>query len=128
MKMQITLPEIGGGMTTDKSFLVAHPNLFLGAGFQLAAPTQGFYWMGRFGYAMVDEPRLTSGSTVAVDGLGNPEFEWKGALTVGTTFIYKVNDSMSVKLGGEVYSTRIGTWSVTAALSVDPQKVFSAFK
>lgn len=128
MKMQITLPEIGGGMTTDKSFLVAHPNLFLGGGFQLAAPAQGFYWMGRLGYAMVDEPRIISGSTVATDGLGNPEFQWKGALTLGTAFIYKVTDSMSIKLGGDVYSTHVGTWDITAALSIDPTKFFKALQ
>lgn len=127
MKIQITFPEIAGGMTTDKSILVVHPNLFVGGGFQMAAPSAGFYWMGRLGYAMIDEPRL-KGSTVPINALGAPEFQWKGALTIGSTFMYKVTDSLSVKLGADAYSTRVGSWSVTAAVSLDPTKVFQSFK
>lgn len=127
--MQLTLPEIGGGVDTDKQFLVAHPNLFVGTGFQLAAPSKDFYWMGRIGCAWVDEPKIISGSKVALNGFDLPEFkQLQPAAAMGCSMVYRITDALAAKVAGNVYLTDVGSWNISAALSVDPAKFFSSLK
>jgi len=129
LKLQVTLPEIGGGVDTDKKFLIAHPNIFAGVGFQLAAPAKDFYWMGRLGCSWVDEPKMVSGSKVALDSLGNPEFkQLQSAVTMGASMVYRITDALAAKVAGNVYLTGVGSWNISAAVSIDPTKFFSSLK
>jgi hypothetical protein len=132
LKLQSTA-EVGGGFTTDKKFLEVHPDLFLGAGLQVAylgansASSFGnTYIILRSGYAAVDEPRLISGSTVALDQLGNPEFDLKWSPSVGAQAILKLSSAICVEMGANVYFTKLSSWNISAGVSIDPSTFFKS--
>lgn len=128
IKMQITAPEIVAGAQTDKDFLKIYPNVSINAGFQLAAPSQNFYWEGQAGYGWIDVPEIAYGSVVSEDSANYPKFQFSGCFSMGSRFVYRVTSSISVEMGGNVYFARLGSWNLFAAASIDPTKFFSALK
>jgi hypothetical protein len=134
IKQQVTL-EVSGGFATDRDFLAIHPNLFLGAGWQGRFPAPNLtpqslpaILTGRVGFARIDEPRLISGSTVALNNLGNPEFDSVWTPSVGVQMIYPINSSVNLQAGGNVYFTVApASWNFNLGLTLDLAKFFSTF-
>jgi hypothetical protein len=124
--------EFAGGFTTDDAFNKVHPNLFFGAGFQMAYTPAGTtnvglgntYVLFRTGYGSFDQPKLTSGRDVAMDDFDLPEFEREWAPTFGATMVFKMSRSLSFQLTSNVYFADRANWNISAGLSLDPAKFF----
>ncbi len=122
--------EFAGGFTTDDAFNKVHPNLFFGAGFQMAYTPAGStniglgntYVLFRTGYGSFDQPKLTSGRDVAMDDFDLPEFEREWAPTFGATMVFKMSRSLSFQLTSNVYFADRANWNISAGLSLDPAK------
>lgn len=136
-RVQSTL-EIGGGVTTDKDGNKLHPSLFLGGGLQLvnrrnsagveSGPGDVFFTL-RAGMAKVNQPILNpGGTTVALDPLGKPTFDWGWTPSFGTSVIMKLTDAFAAQLGANVYFTDVSSWNVTAGVNIDPAKLFGLGK
>jgi len=133
-KMQSTL-DIAGGVVTDKNDLLLHPNIFIGGGFQGAYSLGGTnssllgLWSGRIGMARVDHPHLTSGSTVALNGLNEPRFDAVWAPSLGFGITLPVTSALNARFGGNVYFTeRPASWNLSVGVDLDIAKFFSALK
>jgi hypothetical protein len=124
--------EFAGGFTTDDAFNKVHPNLFFGAGFQMAYTPAGptnvvlgnTYVLFRTGYGSFDQPKLTNGRNVAMDDFDLPRFEQEWAPTFGATMVFKMNRSLSFQLTSNVYFADRANWNISAGLSLDPAKFF----
>jgi hypothetical protein len=124
--------ELSGGFVTDKNFLTIHPDLFIGGGYQLKDTWSSgpFYWFARIGAGRVDHPVLTSGSSVALNGLNEPIFTPKWAASLGTLIIIPTGmNGVSAQVGGNVYlSQPPASWNLTVGVSIDPMAWFGGKK
>jgi hypothetical protein len=133
-KMQATF-EVAGGVVTDKNNLLLHPNIFLGGGFQGAYVRNGSggpllgLWSGRIGMAQVDQPRILSGSSVALNGLNEPVFDATWVPSLGFDITVPVTTVISGVFGGNVYFTdNPASWNMSVGISLDIDKFFNAMK
>jgi hypothetical protein len=134
VKQQVTL-ELSGGFATDKNFLVVHPNLFIGGGWQGRFPAPNLtpqplpaVLCGRVGLARIDEPHLLAGDTVALDSLGEPIFDQIWTPSMGFQMVYPINSAVNLQAGGNVYFTAApASWNLNLGLTLDLGKFFSAF-
>lgn len=124
LNQQATI-ELGGGFTTDKEFLAIHPNYFVGLGYQFH--NKDWLWQTRFGLGAADVPRITSGSTVATDSRGLPQFDFKATPTWGTTITYSLNPTVKLQLGANAFFEKQATWNLSAGVSIDPAAAFKGF-
>lgn len=128
-KFQLTA-ELSGGFVTDKDFLTVHPNFFAGAGGQWKFAFNGGsgYLITRAGMAMIDQPKFTSGSTVAINNIGEPEFDDTWAPSLGTVFMLPILPAISLQAGGNTYFTHSApaSWNITLGITLDLSKFFGA--
>ena len=132
-KHQVSL-ELNGGFASAKDHLDLHPNAFVGLGWQASffmnSTNQG-YWIGRAGYAWVDQPILMHGTnTVELDQLQQPKFAMKGAPSIGIIVSFPLTSALSFQTSANAYflDHPPASWNASIGLSVDISKVFGALK
>jgi hypothetical protein len=114
--------ELGGGFVTDKEFLAIHPNVFMGLGYQFH--NQDWTWQTRFGFGGADVPVMKSGSNVATNSVGLPQFDLKLAPSWGTTLTYKLSSAFYLQMDANAYFDSRATWNLSAGVSIDPAVAF----
>ena len=128
--IQATL-EIDGGFVTDRHNLLLHPNILVGGGFEFlyfrgpdSDPMPGF-WAGRIGLAQVDQPKLLTDSSVALNGRDEPEFKSSWVPALGFDVTFPISHTLSAQFGGNAYFTDSpSSWNLTVGLVVDVDKLF----
>jgi hypothetical protein len=128
--VQATL-EISGGFVTDRHNLLLHPNIFVGGGFQFLyfrGPESDLlpgFWTGRIGLAQVDQPKLITDSSVALNGRDEPEFKSSWVPALGFDVTFPISHTLSAQFGGNAYFTDSpSSWNLTVGLVVDVDKLF----
>lgn len=136
LKQQVTL-EIGGGFTADRQHLDLHPSFFAGLGYQASFPFSGInstnraYWVGRVGYALIDQPNLVSGTTnnaVKLNSINEPDYSFKGAPAMGLNIVLPLSSAVSLQTGFNAYFTDNppSSWNANIGITLDISKFFGA--
>lgn len=128
-KMQVTL-DLSGGFATDKNHLQLHPTAFAGLGWQgsfaISTNTQA-YWIGRAGYAFIDQPSLLPGTNIVqLNSLQMPVYSFQGAPAIGVIVVYPLTSAISFQAGANAYFTsrQPASWNATVGVTLDLSKFF----
>lgn len=127
--------ELSGGFATDEEALDLHPSAFFGVGWQTSSQLKGstnrFYWLGRVGVSLIDQPEFVPGtSQVVLNSLQEPNYDEEWVPSMGAMIVYPITSSINLQAGLNAYFTSDppSSWNASLGVSLDLDKFFAAFK
>ena len=126
--------ETQGAIVADKSFLLVHPEAFVGLGYQISFPGMGTdtnstprvgFATARVGAGWADSPVFEDGSTLTVaTDRTLPKFAFRPSLAMGMSVYYPITSGIYISVFGNAYVRQKPTpWTVGAAITIPLDKL-----
>lgn len=119
----LNFPEFNVSMVTDRNFSQIHPAVTFGPCYVASFPSLSTNGPGRLlirGGGYIDEiPQLTTGSEVANNGRGEPQYVWAGGVSFETEASFPFGAGKFLQAGARVYGGHTpDNWVVWAGATI----------